>query len=174
MNIELLNLLPFSPSIPKHCADVEKTVNEYFCWGNSQSITEYGFGWDTETMIAKFISEYHKYIPPDGIFYLAQIDGETVGIGGLKRLSRDTAELKRLFVTPTARGIGIAKTLLLQLIEDAKTIGYTRIVLESARFMREAHGLYQQCGFSDMVEYSGMECSSTLKSNSYCMEISLL
>jgi GNAT superfamily N-acetyltransferase len=78
---------------------------------------------------------------PRARLYLAEIDGEPVGIGGLRPLSGDDAEIKRMYVRPSARGRGVGRAILQRLIDDARALGYRTIRLDSACFMHEAHAL---------------------------------
>jgi GNAT superfamily N-acetyltransferase len=90
-----------------------------------------------------------------GRLYVAEVDGEAIGVGGLKRLSDTAGEIKRMFVRPTARGLGVGRTIVRQLIDDAQSLGYETVYLESASFMHPAHALYRSVGF--VPSYSGRE-----------------
>ena len=91
-----------------------------------------------------------------GRLYVAEVDGDAIGVGGLKRLST-TGEIKRMFVRPTARGLGVGRTIVRKLIDDAQALGYKRVYLESASFMHPAHALYRSVGFVPSESYSGRE-----------------
>ncbi len=82
-----------------------------------------------------------------GRVYVAEVDGEPVGVGGLKLLGEKVGEIKRMFVRPEARGLGVGREIVVQLIEDARTLGCETLVLESATFMHSAHALYRSVGF---------------------------
>jgi GNAT superfamily N-acetyltransferase len=79
--------------------------------------------------------------------YLAEIEGEPVGMGALRPLAPDVAEIKRMYVRPSARGLGVGRAILQRLIDDARGLGYKTIHLDSAPFMHEAHALYRSFGF---------------------------
>jgi GNAT superfamily N-acetyltransferase len=79
---------------------------------------------------------------------VAEIAGEPVGIGGLRPLAGDEAEIKRMYVRPSARGQGVGRAILQRLIDDARALRYTTIRLDSAPFMHEAHALYRSFGFT--------------------------
>jgi GNAT superfamily N-acetyltransferase len=122
-------------------------VGEFEEWIRERVLADYGID-DFE-----FKSEHDLFLDLDGLreprarLYLAEIDGEPVGIGGLRPLSGDDAEIKRMYVRPSARGRGVGRAILQRLIDDARALGYRTIRLDSARFMHEAHALYQGFGF---------------------------
>lgn len=70
-----------------------------------------------------------------------------VGCGGLYRVSPDEVELRKMYLLPVARGQGIGKRMLRELIELARQMGTARLTLETASVLKEAIGLYQQHGF---------------------------
>ena len=80
-----------------------------------------------------------------------------IGIGGLKAVSDDMAEIKRMYVAPSARGLGVGTTILRKLIDDAREFGYGTVRLESAAFMQEAHALYHRFGFVEIEPFAGRE-----------------
>jgi GNAT superfamily N-acetyltransferase len=92
-----------------------------------------------------------------GRLYVAEVDGDPVGVGGLKLLGDTGGEIKRMFVRPTAQGRGIGRAILQQLIDDARELGCETIYLESASFMHAAHALYRSVGFVPTDSYPGRE-----------------
>ena len=69
------------------------------------------------------------------------------------RSRRSRAELKRLYVQPRARGLGVGRKLVEQALREARTIGYAEVVLDTLPNMREAQSLYRQFGFRDIGPY---------------------
>lgn len=103
-----------------------------------------------------------RYGPPSGRLLLA-IDGaggEAVGCVGLREiqpLAGDVGrvcEMKRLYVQPRARGRGIGRALVLQLLEEARAIGYAAMRLDTSRHWIEANSLYQSVGFAPGPMYN--------------------
>lgn len=90
------------------------------------------------------------YGPPGGLLLLATIDRRPVGCIALRRLDATTAELKRLYVRPAARGSGVGRRLVRRLLEAAEAAGYDRVVLDSHISMRSAHRIYREAGFRDV------------------------
>ncbi|TNY08616.1 GNAT family N-acetyltransferase, partial [Escherichia coli] len=66
-------------------------------------------------------------------------------------------ELKRLYVRPQARGLGLGQALVTAALQRAREAGYPRLRLDSARFMASAHALYRQHGFTDCEPYAESE-----------------
>ena len=65
--------------------------------------------------------------PPAGLFLVARLHGEPVGCGGLRRIDATTGEIKRVWITPSARGLGVATRLLQTLEEAGRDIGLTKV-----------------------------------------------
>ena len=95
--------------------------------------------------------------PPKGIFYLVTVDGALAGMGGLRALGANTAEIKRIYFRPAFRGMQLGERMLQRLLADAKSFGYERACLDTGPFMTSAHRLYEAQGFSDCSAYDGAE-----------------
>jgi putative acetyltransferase len=79
-------------------------------------------------------------------FFLARSDGMAVGCGGVA-LGDDYAEVKRMYTRPPARGRGVAKALLRQIEDEARSAGVPVLQIETGIRQHEAIGLYQAAGF---------------------------
>jgi GNAT superfamily N-acetyltransferase len=94
------------------------------------------------------------YAPPKGCLMLAHRDGGAAGIVALKPLAPRIAELKRLYVVPEARGIGLGRRLAERAIAAAKAKGYERVRLDTHRpSMGGAIMLYRALGFAEIPPY---------------------
>nr|WP_316642376.1 GNAT family N-acetyltransferase [uncultured Roseateles sp.] len=98
--------------------------------------------------------------PPQGVFYLIEMDGQIAGMGGLRFVRRGVAEVKRLYVRPAWRGRNLGELALRKLLTDAASFGYQSVCLDSAPFMTSAHRLYEAQGFVDCAAYEGTEVPS--------------
>lgn len=96
-----------------------------------------------------------KYAPPFGELFLARGRGdEPLGCVGLRPLESDGAcEMKRLYVTPAARGLRVGKALVDAVIHEARRIGYREMRLDSLPEMAEAIGIYRRAGFAPIAPY---------------------
>lgn len=88
-----------------------------------------------------------RYAPPDGRLLLAQVDGKAAGCVGLYKFCDGVAEPKRLWARPQYRGMKIGRRLVESLIEEARQIGYTSILLSTADKLTEAQSLYASLGW---------------------------
>ncbi|MFJ2772070.1 GNAT family N-acetyltransferase [Streptomyces sp. NPDC087300] len=94
--------------------------------------------------------------PPRGIYVIAYDEhGTPLATGGWRSQDENEsgyadgdAELKRMYVTPEARGLGLARRILAVLEDDAKAAGRTRMVLETGTKQPEAVTLYLSCGYT--------------------------
>ncbi|MFT3915063.1 MAG: GNAT family N-acetyltransferase [Anaeromyxobacteraceae bacterium] len=111
--------------------------------------------------------------PPDGVFYLVSLDGAPAGMGGLRRLHGDVGEVKRVYVRPGFRGHRLGERIMARLLEDARALGLSRVVLDTAPFMTSAHGLYARMGFVDRGPYPGGEVPERLHASWRFMERTL-
>jgi carbonic anhydrase len=95
-----------------------------------------------------------KYAAPDGRLILAEVDGLIAGCIALRPLAADVCEMKRLFVRDRFRGMNIGKLLIERLIEDARTIGYKAMRLDTfPPKMGKAVRLYESYGFREIPAY---------------------
>lgn len=93
------------------------------------------------------------YAPPRGCLLVARSGGRSVGCVALRPLDGDAAEMKRLWVTPGARGGGVGRELVLRLVDEARSIGYARIRLDTTPGMEAAQTLYRSLGFTAIEPY---------------------
>lgn len=92
--------------------------------------------------------------PPQGRFLVACIDGEALGCGGLKLKGGGVGELKRMWVAPSARGLGIAQRLLAALEHEAIEAGIDVLQLDTHRDLVEARALYARNGYTEIAAYN--------------------
>jgi GNAT superfamily N-acetyltransferase len=108
-------------------------------------------GFDPELSLFPSLDEF---APPRGIFLVARLHGEPVGCGGLKPISVDAAYLKRMWIAPDARGLGLARRLLSALEEQARMLGYSVMRLETNRTLVEAQQLYRSSGYCEVPPFN--------------------
>ena len=95
------------------------------------------------------------YGPSSGRLILARAGDEYVGCIGVRALAGDSraCEMKRLYVSEPARGLGIGRKLAVAAIEAARELGYERMVLDTLANMTAARALYVELGFRKIVPY---------------------
>jgi DNA-binding MarR family transcriptional regulator/N-acetylglutamate synthase-like GNAT family acetyltransferase len=91
---------------------------------------------------------------PAGLLLVARLHGEPIGCGALKFHDAAPAELKRMWVTPAARGLGVGRRLLDELERQALEHGAAAVRLETNRALREAIGLYRAAGYREVTAFN--------------------
>jgi putative acetyltransferase len=88
-----------------------------------------------------------------GAFLVVRHQGAPVGCGALRRLDGETGELKRMYVSPTVRGMGLGRRLVRALEAEARALGLRRLVLETGTRQQAALALYRATGFHSIPLY---------------------
>jgi ribosomal protein S18 acetylase RimI-like enzyme len=91
---------------------------------------------------------------PAGCFIVARRDGETVGCGALTVLDDETAEIKRMWISPTCRGVGLGRRLLARLEDESRRFGRPNVVLDTNGVLLEAIAMYRSCGYVEVGRYN--------------------
>ena len=88
-----------------------------------------------------------EFLPPEGLFLLARLDGAAAGCGGWRDLGAGRAEIKRMFTVAEYRNRGVARALLAELERTAAAAGIGELVLETGTVQPEAIALYESSGY---------------------------
>jgi GNAT superfamily N-acetyltransferase len=91
--------------------------------------------------------------PPGGVFLVLWEGEAPVACGGICRYDEATAELRRMFVAPEARGRGLSRALLGALEEEARSLGYAFVRLETGDRQPEAIALYVSSGYAPIPRF---------------------
>ena len=94
-----------------------------------------------------------KYSPPDGALLVGRVDDRIEGCVALRKLEERVCEMKRLYVRPRFRGIGLGRGLAERIVEEARILGYERMKLDTFEFLGGAIRLYQYLGFRQTGSY---------------------
>jgi ribosomal protein S18 acetylase RimI-like enzyme len=94
-----------------------------------------------------------EYALPTGTFLLARNETEFLACGAFRRFSAPDCELKRLYVRPSGRNLGLGRQLAQTLIAEAKSLGYHRMLLDTLPTMQSAQSLYKSLGFEPTPPY---------------------
>jgi putative acetyltransferase len=94
-----------------------------------------------------------------GTFLIVYQEGTPLGCGALRLLDAETAELKRMYVSPSVRGRGLGRRLVAALEAEARALGVRRLVLETGVRQAAALTLYRATGFQPIPLY-GEYCLS--------------
>jgi GNAT superfamily N-acetyltransferase len=91
-----------------------------------------------------------EFAGPQGAFMVLSVDGEPAGMVGLRRHNAADVEVKRMFVRSKFRGRGLSRELMAWAEEQARGLGYRRVVLETGLQQPEAIGLYESSGYQEI------------------------
>lgn len=113
--------------------------------------TRFDSGFDPSRSISADAAELSE---PAGLLLVARLRGEPVGCGALKLHGGEPAELKRMWVAPAARGLGVGRRLLGELEEHARRRGVGVVRLETNGTLREATSLYRSAGYAEVAAFN--------------------
>jgi putative acetyltransferase len=129
-----------------HIDEVRALFNEY--------AASLGFSLCFQSFEQELANLPGDYAPPSGRLLLAYVDEAPAGCVALHRLEGDACEMKRLYVRPQFRRQRIGQALLDHLIDEARTIGYARMRLDTVpSVMGKAVELYRDYGFREIPPY---------------------
>src|SRR5919204_775386 len=96
----------------------------------------------------------HEVRPPAGEFFVAYLHGEAVGCGAVKHHEDAPAEIKRMWIAPTARGLGLGRRLL-EALEACARAGGARVAhIETSAVLTEALSLYRSAGWVEVARFN--------------------
>lgn len=98
---------------------------------------------------------YHQFNSIEGIPYVIvyYYNGKPVACGAIKPYNDSTIEIKRMYTHPDSRGKGLGKTILRELEQWAKELGYKKLILETGISFAAANNLYKNYGFTQIPNY---------------------
>jgi GNAT superfamily N-acetyltransferase len=97
--------------------------------------------------------------PPAGVFLVALLGGEPVACGGLRTIGPGIGEIRRMYVSPAARGKGVGKRVLEALERAAADRDLNTVRLDTTNELTEAHRLYERAGYQRIPDYNGDICA---------------
>jgi GNAT superfamily N-acetyltransferase len=124
---------------------VKALLREYVNWLNLD-LSFQGF----EEELASLPAPYEA---PEGVLFLAKVDGQPAGCVAVRSFDNTTAEMKRLFVRDAYKHHGVGKALATAAITAATELGYKRMLLDTLAHMRPAIDLYTGLGFQPIAAY---------------------
>jgi GNAT superfamily N-acetyltransferase/DNA-binding MarR family transcriptional regulator len=131
---------------PRHL-DARACLRAYF----SELSRRFDGGFDPDRSIS---ADDEELTPPAGLLLVAAQYGEPVGCGALKFHGDGPAEIKRMWVSPAVRGLGLGRRLLAELEARAAARGVGTLRLETNRALDEAIGLYRDSGYREVAAFN--------------------
>ena len=96
----------------------------------------------------------HEVRPPAGAFFVAYLHGEPIGCGAVKHHDGAPAEIKRMWIAPSARGLGLGRRLLETLEACARERGARLAHIETSAVLGEALALYRSTGWVEVAPFN--------------------
>lgn len=123
-----------------------------------------GINLSYQNFVAEMAAMPGKYAPPKGELLLARDkDGAAIGCVGLRPLDDDgVCEMKRLYVAPEGRGLGLGRALAEDIVQTARRIGYREMRLDTLPSLTAAIALYQDMGLVAIPAYYDTPIAGTL------------
>jgi putative acetyltransferase len=103
---------------------------------------------------AELASLPRPYVPPRGALYLAYVGAAVAGCVAMRPLDAQCGEMKRLYVRPAYRSLGLGQQLVEAVIASARTAGHRELRLDTLPTMGSAQALYRRLGFVEIPAYS--------------------
>ena len=128
-------------------ADARWCFEQYF----SELDARFETGFNASLSIS---ADADELMPPAGALLIARVDARPVGCGALKFHPGAPAELKRMWVAPEARGLGLGRRILRELEQLARDGGAQVVRLETNRALSEAIALYRGSGFREVAAFN--------------------
>ncbi|MEU6079142.1 bifunctional helix-turn-helix transcriptional regulator/GNAT family N-acetyltransferase [Streptomyces sp. NPDC047108] len=129
-------------------SEAQYCMHEYF----AELARRFDTGFDPERSIPADPGELR---PPAGLLLVARLHTQPVGCGALKFRGDEPTEIKRMWVAPSARGLGLGRRLLTELEAHAARHGRSRVLrLETNGTLTEAIGLYRSAGYAEVDAFN--------------------
>ena len=140
------SMITFAVELPT-TPDARWCFDQYFAELNSR----FDEGFDPGLSISAHPEEL---TPPSGLLIVGRLQGRPVGCGALKFHKKEPAELKRMWIADSARGLGVGRRLLAELERHARKAGVKVLRLETNRSLYEAISLYRRSGYVEVEAFN--------------------
>ena len=138
--------LVFTPSTPEHL-DALRLIFQEYAGSLPISLDFQGFDEELKNLPG-------EYVEPRGCVLLATVAGETAGCVALRPLDNvdysNACEMKRLYVRPNFRRLGLGRLLTEYILDAATMAGYSTVLLDTLDDMEAARELYTDLGFEEI------------------------
>jgi GNAT superfamily N-acetyltransferase len=144
-------------NLDENVEEIQELFWEYLDWANGCLNKQYSINLEIKSILDQDMEKIEVFLYPYSRLLLAKDGDFPVGIVCIRKILSDVGEIKRMYVRPKFRGQGIGRSLLDSAIIESQNIGYSKIRLDSTRFMKTAHALYKSTGFYEIDPYMESE-----------------
>jgi N-acetylglutamate synthase-like GNAT family acetyltransferase len=141
---------------------VVELMTAYLTWAHTILCEQYGVE-EPPTDPALVRDSLAALRRPFAMTVLAERGRHAIGVGAVRGLNTDVAEIKRMYVDPAARGVHAGAAVLDRLLTEARGAGAKIARLDTAVFMTAAQRLYRSRGFTERSPYEGTEIPERLQ-----------
>jgi GNAT superfamily N-acetyltransferase len=127
--------------------DARWCLEQYF----AELDTRFDAGFDPTRSLP---ADAYELVPPAGALIVARLGEQPIGCGAIKLHGAAPAELKRMWIAPTARGLGVGRRMLHELEQYARGAGVSVVRLETNRSLTEAIALYRRSGYVEVAAFN--------------------
>lgn len=128
-------------------ADAQECMNRYFAELDARFRSGFDAGKGGPP-------DAHEFATPHGCLLIARLHGEAVGCGALRTLERGVGEIKRMWIAPSSRGLGLGRRLLAELEREAKKRRLRIVRLDTNGSLTEALKLYRSSGYREIKRFN--------------------
>ncbi|MBR0577199.1 GNAT family N-acetyltransferase [Proteiniclasticum sp. BAD-10] len=145
-------------SIPQPAIEIRHVSTSAEMESIRQLFVAYVQSLETDLAFQNFQEELYslpgKYAPPKGALFLALVEGKAAGCIALRPMEDKICEMKRLYVDPEYRHLGLGKQLVEKILDEGQKLGYNCMRLDTLTSMTAALALYRAQGFQAIPPYT--------------------
>ena len=135
-------------------SELKELVREYLDHEIRELRAVSGIDHNVDDLVSNTFDHIGEYLPPSGSVLLAiDSDQKLLGCVFLKMIRTDACEVKRLYVRPEARGMGLGRKLMEKILENARSLGAESVLLDTGIYDTAAQTLYGKLGFRKIGYY---------------------